>query len=76
MIKAYIVACMIFNPTMCRQFEFEPVNDRQITSITDCLMGGVIYQTWRFSWEHALWESKGGVHCEMKTASVIDAGVK
>jgi hypothetical protein len=68
MIKAYIVACMIVNPTMCRQFEFEPVG-REITSITDCLMGGVIYDTWQFKLENTQWKSKGGIHCEMVEVS-------
>lgn len=62
MIHLVIVWCMVLNPTMCKKVEVVPT-DRAMTSIMDCLMGGVIYTAtndqgieWRYE-----------IHCEQST---------
>jgi hypothetical protein len=48
---------MVLNPTMCRNLEMRPWDFRQITSLTDCLQGGIIggFQTIRFHLDSAEW---------------------
>jgi hypothetical protein len=61
MITLTITFCMVLNGYICRSIEFQPADDRPITSINDCLMGGAIGST-SFMLEHAEWTVKGW-HC-------------
>ena len=42
MIHLIVTYCLVLNPTQCRSLEMVPDNYRPITSMTDCMMGGVI----------------------------------
>lgn len=65
-IHTYVVLCMLYNPTMCIDYEIVPDNFGPVGSLTYCMKGGAI-----FSGEHATmtiggieYVSKGGVRCK------------
>jgi len=43
MIRAFVVYCMILNPTMCRNLEIVPEDGHPIASQMECLLGGAIF---------------------------------
>jgi len=43
MIRAFVLYCMVLNPTMCRTLEIVPEDGHKITSQIECLMGGAIF---------------------------------
>ena len=64
MIHLIVTYCLVLNPTQCRSLEMVPDNYRPITSMTDCMMGGVIGGT-KFVLDHAEWQVKG-FHCNQE----------
>lgn len=43
MIRAFVVYCMVLNPTMCRNLEIVPDDGHKIASQMECLLGGAIF---------------------------------
>lgn len=61
-ITLVVIYCMTLNQYSCRVMEMVPHDYRVITSITDCLQGGLI-GSMTFTMDHADWTVKG-VRCE------------
>lgn len=65
MIHAFVIYCMVLNPTMCMKYEIIPDNYEPVASVMHCLMGGVIFSGQHQYLDHngIAWETKGGVRC-------------
>jgi hypothetical protein len=65
-IHTYVVLCMLYNPTMCIDYEIVPDNFSPVGSVGYCMKGGAL-----FSMEHSQmtiggidYVAKGGVRCK------------
>ena len=58
MITLTVVFCMVANPYMCKSLPMGHWDYQAITSMTDCMMGGVIGGM-TFTLENADWQVKG-----------------
>lgn len=58
MIELVVIFCMKLNPTMCQTLEMIPDDGREITSIMECIRGGVIAGM-TFTKDNTEWEVKG-----------------
>ena len=45
LIHAFVRLCMVINPTMCVEQEIIPWDYRQVVSVMDCAMGGMIFMS-------------------------------
>jgi hypothetical protein len=78
-IHTFAVLCMLYNPTMCIDYEIVPDNFSPVTSLGYCMKGGAIFATLN----PGVIEIGGiqyvakGVHCKGNppTASEIDEWV-
>lgn len=68
MITLVVMYCMILNPSMCRVLEVVPV-DHEIVSIPECIKGGAMGDTLRFTLDHIEWRVKGW-RCQEKPTEV------
>jgi hypothetical protein len=65
-VHAFVVYCLVFNPTMCREQEIVPDDYGPVTSVTHCAMGGMIYAAGgMIDRDGALWMIKG-VRCKQE----------
>ena len=58
MVHAFIVYCLMLNPTMCRTFEILPDDGYPIASVGECMRGGMMGSA-EFTFESAQWYVKG-----------------
>ena len=68
MISLTIVFCMTLNDYICRELPFGHDDYQAITSLEDCMMGGMIGST-KFVMENAEWYVKGFRCSENKPAA-------
>jgi hypothetical protein len=45
LIHAFVRLCMVLNPMMCVEQEIIPWDYRQVVSVMDCAMGGMIFMS-------------------------------
>ena len=70
MIVATVVYCMTLNPTMCRELRMVPDDYHAITSISECLKGGVI-GSMTFKLDDIEWRTKGVRCIEVETPETV-----
>ena len=65
-LHVYVVMCMLYNPSLCIDYEIVPADFSPVSAIGYCMKGGAI-----FSMEHHTmtiggidYVSKGGVKCK------------
>lgn len=59
MIHAFVVYCLVLNPTMCQTLEIAPVDGHRIASAMECMRGGMMGSSGEFTYQGAQWRIKG-----------------
>lgn len=65
MIHAFVMYCMVLNPHLCKTQEIVPV-EGSVTSLTSCMMGGMMGSAAEFTYQGARWRIKG-IYCKSQS---------